>query len=364
MRKTFSILLANCFRWNRAGIPSTFQVVAAMLGLAGPIALGATIGQLALGATASIGGLALSMGGEGPTWQKRALSMAWIAIGGTIAMLVGSAIARIGGAAGLLVPIIAGGAGLLGSFNRSLAGVTSRFILFMIIAIGAANDSAKPPAIAIAFLLGAIWTACLSLGLQPLFEFWHAQRRRCEPDCIAGPRQPTLLAQFRRRQRSLSHWSTWQYPVRISSCLIVAQAISWLLPTHHTYWVALTVAVVVRRQISESLERVLERALGTACGVGLAMLLFLWSPPAPALIAMVAVLAALRPVLRTANYTAYAMIMPPLIMLLLDLGQTPSLSIMLDRLFATIIGCVLGLTLGYLVWPQVRALLRSRAESA
>ncbi len=355
MREPFRILLTNGLRWNRAAIPPPFQVVAAMLGLAGPIALGAATGHLDLDAAASIGGLALSMGGEGPTWRKRALSMAWIASGGTIAMLMGSTIARVGGAAVFLVPMIAGGAGLLGSFNRSLAGLTSRFILFMIIAIGAANDGARPLTIAIAFLLGAVWTAGLSLGLQPLFEFLHGRRKCYASDGIAAPRRPTLSAQFRRWRRSLGQWSTWQYPVRISSCLIVAQAISWLLPTHHSYWVALTVTIVVRRQISELLEQVFERALGTICGVGLAMLLFLWSPPLPALIAMVAVLAALRTVLRTAAYTAYATIMTPLIMLLLDLGQTPSLSIMLDRLVATIIGCVLGLTLGYLVWPQVRA---------
>ncbi len=63
-------------------------------------------------------------------------------------------------------------------------------------------------------------------------------------------------------------------------------------------------------------------------------------------------LGAARPVLRAANYAAYAALMMPLIMLLLDLGKAPSLAIMIDRLLATIIGCALSLTLGYLVWPR------------
>jgi uncharacterized membrane protein YccC len=94
------------------------------------------------------------------------------------------------------------------------------------------------------------------------------------------------------------------------------------------------------------------------------MLLFLWSPPVSAVIAMIAGLSALRPVLRNVNYMAYATTMTPLVMLLLDLGRPPSLPIMLDRLFATIVGCALSLTLGYMVWPQVRASLRNTAESA
>ena len=277
-------------------------------------------------------------------------------------MLVGGAIARIGGATGVLVPVIAGAAGLLGGFNRPLAGITTRFIIFVVIAIGVGNSS--PLTMAIIFILGAIWTGGLSLGLQPLFEFCRARPKRPEPQSSAAARRPTLWAEFKHWQRSLSHWPAWQYPVRITSCLVVAEAIWWVLPTHHTYWVALTVTIVVRHRISDSLVRAFERAIGTIGGVGLAMLLFPWSPSPPAIIAMIAVLAALRPVLRNANYTAYAMTMTPLVMLLLDLGQPPSLAVMLDRLFATIIGCILSLTLGYLVWPQAHASNQNAAGSA
>jgi hypothetical protein len=335
-----------------------------MLGLAGPIALGAATGHLPPGAAASIGGLALSMGGCGPIWRERALSMAWISVGGTLAMLVGSMIARLDGASGFLVPVVAGAAGLLGSFNRPLAGVTSRFIPFMIIAIGVGGADAEPLAMGILFLLGAVWTAGLSLGLRPLCEHWRVQPKQREPDSIPAPRRPSLSAQFRRWWRSLAHWPAWQYPARIASCLIAAEVLSWPFPTHRTYWVALTVAIVVRRDASESLARAIERALGTSCGVGLALLLFLWSPPVSAVIAMIAGLSALRPALRNVNYMAYATIVTPLVMLLLDMGRPPSLPIMLDRLFATIVGCGLSLTLGYLVWPQVCTSIRHTAESA
>jgi hypothetical protein len=357
LRQTLRSLLADCFRWNRVGAPPTFQVVAAMLGLTGPIALGAATGHLPLGAAASIGGLALSMGGCGATWRERALGMASIAIGGTIATLVGSMIVHLDGASGLLVPVIAGVAGLIGSFNRPLAGATYRFIVFVIIAIGAGSADAEPLAMGILFLLGAVWTAGLSLGLQLLFEHLRGQPKQREPESIPAPRRPSLPAQFRRWRQSLAHWPAWQYPARIASCLTVAEALSWLFPTHRTYWVALTIAIVVRRQASDSLVRAIERALGTSFGVGLAMLLFLWSPPASAVIAMIAGLSALRPALHNVNYMAYATIMTPLVMLLLDLGRPPTLPIMLDRLFATIVGCGLSLTLGYLVWPQVRTLI-------
>lgn len=101
--------------------------------------------------------------------------------------------------------------------------------------------------------------------------------------------------------------------------------------------------------------RLVERALGTVLGVVFASLLLIWTPPHFLLTIPIAALAAARPVLRAGNYTAYVAIMTPLVILLLDFDQTPSAGILLDRLMATIAGCLIAFLFGYLPWLKLFA---------
>jgi hypothetical protein len=54
--------------------------------------------------------------------------------------------------------------------------------------------------------------------------------------------------------------------------------------------------------------------------------LIVWVPPPWAIVIVVSALAGLRPLLKERNYAAYATIMTPLVVLLMDLGHTPELS--------------------------------------
>jgi uncharacterized membrane protein YccC len=66
----------------------------------------------------------------------------------------------------------------------------------------------------------------------------------------------------------------------------------------------------------------------------------------------IAALAAAIPALLERSHTAYAAVMTPLVPLLLDFGRAPSWTLVADRLVATLVGCALALTLGYLVWSR------------
>ena len=111
--------------------------------------------------------------------------------------------------------------------------------------------------------------------------------------------------------------------------------------------------IVVQRNLQAALPRTFQRAAGTSLGVLLTGLLLLGSSSMWAVIAIIAALAAARPILTEVNYTAYAAVMTPLVILLLDFGQEPSWAVVVDRLAATLFGCALALTLGYLVWSRL-----------
>jgi len=341
-------LLADSLRWSRDEVPEASQVVVAMVGLTGPIALGAVTGHLQFGMAAAMGALALSGGGQRETAQQQASSMAHALVAGSAAMVIGAAMARQSLPESFAIVAVVALAALLGCISRPLGRATAVFILFATIALGLGQQGIRPRGAMLLFALGAVWTIALSLLMRALLRVRH----RTSVQAAASPR-PSASKLLMRWRRSLAHLPGWQYTLRITSCMAAALALERMWPEHHSYWVALTVAIVVTRKMPAALLRTVQRAVGTIVGVLLAGLLLIWALPVWAIIAVVAALAAARPILRAANYAAYAAIMTPLIMLLMDLGARPSPGVFLDRLIATVIGCAIAVTLGYLVWVRL-----------
>ncbi len=341
--------LSDVLRWTPATPPDVSQIIAAMLGLAGPIIAGVATDHLRLGMVAAIGGLALGGAGQGATLRQRALALAAALLAGCAAILTGTLIANHGGLIVVAVPAVAALAGLVGGISLPTAREASRFILFTTIAAGLSAPEVRPPGMTLLFFLGGTWTLGLSLLLHAVFG--RAKRTAASSaTAVRRPRRPVALLLSRWRE-SLFHLSGWQYPIRIWSCLTVAEAIAQIWPGQHGQWIAVTVAIVLGRRLPAPPTRLLQRALGTMLGVIVAGLLVFWTPPPLIVTCEIAALAAARPVLRAGNYAAYAVVMTPLIVLLLDFGQVVSAGILVDRLMATIAGCLITLLFGYLPWP-------------
>jgi uncharacterized membrane protein YccC len=330
------------------GASRASQAAAAMLGMAVPVAVGAATGHGQIGVLASLGGLAVSGDGEGDTFRAQWPGLAYGLAATGLAMLAGSLLASRGLAAALAVPLIAGAAGLFGGLSRPLARASVQFILFTVIAVHLGVREVHPAAKTFVFLTGAVWTAFLSLALRPLFQ--AVMPSPANPPAAAVRPRYTMKQLIARWRRSLAQFSGWQYTLRIALCLAAAETLVLVWPYGHGYWVAITAAIVVHRNLQAALPRALERAGGTVGGVLLCGALMFAAPSVWGLIATIALLAALRPLLREMNYTVYAAVMTPLVILLLDYGRTPSLATVMDRLVATLAGCTLALTLGYLVW--------------
>jgi hypothetical protein len=357
-----SSLWGKVFSWSHGRVPQTSQVVAAMLGLAGPIAVGAMVGHPRIGMVISLGGLALSGDGKSETLREQAPGLLYSLVAGSAAVFTGSTMAGRGMPATFGIPAIAAAAGLLGGISRPMVRATTQFILYTTIAANLNSGEAHPLGTMLLFLLGAAWTSGLSLGLRPLFRAMRIQIPHA-PENVAPSRIYSVRQLLSRWWKSLAHLSGWQYTLRITLCLVAAEAFDWIWPHHHGYWVSITVVIVVHRNLQAALTRALQRAAGTALGVLLISLLLLGTPPTWAIIAMIAVLAAARPILKETHYAAYAAVMTPLVILLLDFGQAPSWSPIVDRLFATLAGCTLALTLGYLIWPKLSSPGRMPVEN-
>jgi uncharacterized membrane protein YccC len=141
------------------------------------------------------------------------------------------------------------------------------------------------------------------------------------------------------------------FTLRLMACMGVAGVVSEVLPLQRSYWVPLTVAIILKPDYGSVFARALQRGLGTVVGaVAGAVLLVLvhgtW------LLIPFAVLAALLPYGRSRNYGLLATFLTPLVVVLIDLLAPAGWRLAEDRLIDTLIGCAIVLLIGYAPWPM------------
>jgi uncharacterized membrane protein YccC len=141
------------------------------------------------------------------------------------------------------------------------------------------------------------------------------------------------------------------FTLRLMICMGVAGLVSEVLPLQRSYWVPLTVAIVLKPDYGSVFARALQRGIGTIVGaVAGAVLLALvhgtW------LLIPFAVLAALLPYGRSRNYGLLSTFLTPLVVVLIDLLTPAGWRLAQDRLIDTLIGCAIALLIGFAPWPM------------
>jgi hypothetical protein len=350
MKKQLIALTFESLHWSAGKQANLSQVVIAALGLAVPVAVGALFGQIQIGSVAALGGLALSNQVNSNKFSENLTGLIYSIAVGILAFILGSYLSGNEVVSLILVPAIVFIAGFIGGISRPLIRMTTLFILFFIIAT---RFGGNPLYIALFFALGAIWTALLSLVVRLIFQKLIVNEKPQVTN--QQPSSPKYSAKqlLNHWKKSLKRFAGWQYAVRITSCIIVVELIKIIWPFQRGYWILLTVAIVVQRDITKLLPRMFQRGAGTFLGVILSSLLIFFVPASWLLVLIIGALAAARIVLRETNYLAYAAVMTPLVIILLDFGRVPSWETILDRLLSTIVGCVISLIFGYYVWLKL-----------
>jgi len=141
------------------------------------------------------------------------------------------------------------------------------------------------------------------------------------------------------------------FTLRLMICMGAAGLVTEVLPLQRSYWVPLTVAIVLKPDYGSVFARALQRGIGTIVGaVAGAVLLVLvhgtW------LLIPLAVLAALLPYGRSRNYGLFATLLTPLVVVLIDLLAPAGWRLAEERLLDTLIGCAIVLLVGFAPWPM------------
>lgn len=160
---------------------------------------------------------------------------------------------------------------------------------------------------------------------------------------------PTRLVEWMRSL--LSGPVTWVAALRLMLCVALAEATALLMPLERTYWIPLTVAIVLKPDFGSVFGRAVLRGIGTVVGVGLGAAVLGIGTHAWLLVVFIAMFAVGIAVGKARNYAILSAAVTPLIILQMELSHKGDWLVVLARLLDTVAGCVIVLVFGYLLWP-------------
>ncbi|PPK65895.1 FUSC family protein [Actinokineospora auranticolor] len=194
---------------------------------------------------------------------------------------------------------------------------------------------------------GARALAQLHAGLRAVAEF-----RRGDRDTDLRPDEEPVGV--RERLREVVGRRTWMLVLRLVVCVGVAVAVGRFAALEHSYWVALTVAIVLKPDFGSVFGRAVLRGVGTAVGVLIGAGVLAVDPPGWVLVPLMAIAAAALPIGQVRNYGMFSTFVTPLVLVQLDVAEAGDWSLVGARLLDTGIGCAIVLVIGYLLWPGAR----------
>jgi uncharacterized membrane protein YccC len=365
--------LVETVRPRRAPVPYGLMARAA-LAISAPLAIGFAAHKIALGLLPAIGALlavVVDIGGPYPARARRVTS-AMIA-GGVPGVLLGSLIHGTGWISVVVLVAVAGVSCLLAAAG-SIASVTGLQLLvytsFGTGPLGALQPWWHAPVL---LLAGTAWALLLMVPGWLLFPRAVEQRSVAsvyqalagelgaagaarlltgEHTTDAGIERPGLRERLGQMADQLRGGRLiWLSTVRLMTCIGVAAVMSEILPLQRSYWVVLTVAIVLKPDLGSVFARAVQRGLGTVVGVVLGAAILAAVPLGWLLLIPVAVLAALLPYGRSRNYGLMSTFLTPLVVLLLDLLAHAGWGLAEARLIDTLLGCAIVLLIGYAPWP-------------
>jgi uncharacterized membrane protein YccC len=171
------------------------------------------------------------------------------------------------------------------------------------------------------------------------------------PEARFGPRPKTFDPLLEIRSNITFRSSSFRHAIRLG----VASAIGGLLAASvhlvRGYWIPMTVVIVLKPNFGGTLQRSVQRITGTILGAVIGALLVLASPEPWVLWGVLPVLVFFTFALRNLNYTLFSLALTPTVLLMLDIAHPITVTDSFLRVLHTIIGSILALLSGYLVFP-------------
>jgi uncharacterized membrane protein YccC len=172
------------------------------------------------------------------------------------------------------------------------------------------------------------------------------------PTATGAPRERQSTRYLAVLRSNLTFQSvTFRHAIRLGAAVAMATAIAEVLHLPRGYWAVVTVLVVLKPNFGGTIERVIQRIVGTILGGVIAMLITIYIQDERMLFLCVALLAFISFSIRSFGYGFFTLVITPLFMVLLDLANPVDWRVSLFRMIDTLVGGLLGLLGGYTLFP-------------
>ena len=155
------------------------------------------------------------------------------------------------------------------------------------------------------------------------------------------------------RENLTSNSSIFRHSVRVALMCLLGFVVSKLFPFgHHSYWILLTILVILKPAYSLTKERNVQRLIGTLCGGLAGALILIYVKDQTALFVFLLIFMVGAYSFQRLNYIVSVLFMTPYILILFSFLGENNLNIAQERIIDTFIGSFIALTASYLVLPN------------
>jgi YccS/YhfK family integral membrane protein len=153
---------------------------------------------------------------------------------------------------------------------------------------------------------------------------------------------------------NLSFQSTiFRHAMRVAIACVAGFAASKLISYgHHSYWILMTIAFMLKPAFSLTKERNVQRILGTVAGGLIGVLILVFIPNTTVLFVLMLLFMIGTYSFMRINYLVMVIFTTPYVLILFAFLGTGFKTVAEERVFDTLLGCAIAFTAGYLLFPQ------------
>ncbi|KAA9345544.1 FUSC family membrane protein [Adhaeribacter soli] len=150
--------------------------------------------------------------------------------------------------------------------------------------------------------------------------------------------------------------NTFKHSFRVALVCLAGFLITKLFPYgHHSYWVLLTIIVILKPAFSLTKKRNYERIIGTLAGGGIGILILHFIQDRTAQFVFLLFFMVASYSFQRRNYVVSVIFMTPFVLILFNFLGAGSLNIVQERIIDTLIGCAIAFSASYFILPSWEA---------
>ncbi len=146
--------------------------------------------------------------------------------------------------------------------------------------------------------------------------------------------------------------ATFRYSLRYACCMAVGYQLGLLLNVENSYWIMMTISIVMQSDYVSTQSKALHRAIGTLIGLLVSVIIISQSPPHWLTLLLISVVTPFFYAFIRTNYAVAAAGITVFVMLEYQILRHAGLGFILPRLWDTLIGCGLAIIANLILWPQ------------